>query len=122
MHGIVNHYGMIGLGHYVSYVRNPFDDKWYRYDDLYRDEVSEDQLHKESAYLLFYVRKDLESKDLTDVLPDIEKDYFSGKPVKYNGLDGFIAQRPHRRRQQEGNYQAEELASYLNSNNRRFGT
>ena len=42
LHGIVNHYGTLGFGHYVSFVRNPFDDKWYRYDDLYREEVTED--------------------------------------------------------------------------------
>ena len=62
LHGIVNHYGTLGFGHYVSFVKNQFDEKWYRYDDLSREEVSEDQLHKESAYLLFYIRKDLHEK------------------------------------------------------------
>ena len=56
LHGIVNHYGTLGFGHYVSFTRNPFDQKWYRYDDLNREEVQEEELHKESAYLLFYVR------------------------------------------------------------------
>ena len=65
MHGVVNHYGTLGFGHYVSFTKNPFDGKWYRYDDLYRDEVGEDELHKDSAYLLFYIRKDVESKDLS---------------------------------------------------------
>jgi len=64
LHGIVNHYGQLGFGHYVSYARNPFEEKWYRYDDLYREEVNEDQINKESAYLLFYVRKDMDSKTL----------------------------------------------------------
>ena len=65
LHGVVNHYGTLGFGHYVSFTKNPFDGKWYRYDDLYRDEVGEDELHKDSAYLLFYIRKDVESKDLS---------------------------------------------------------
>lgn len=82
LHGIVNHYGTLGFGHYVSFVKNHFEGKWYRYDDLSRDEVQEDHIHKESAYLLFYVRKDLESKAIADVMPDIEKDVFVGKPVK----------------------------------------
>lgn len=42
LHGIVNHYGTLGFGHYVSYTKNPFDGKWYRYDDLYREEVTEE--------------------------------------------------------------------------------
>ena len=82
LHGIVNHYGTLGFGHYVSYSKNAFDDKWYRYDDLYREEVTEDKINKESAYLLFYVRKDLDGKGLAQVMPNIESDYFAGKPVK----------------------------------------
>jgi len=31
--GIVNHYGSLTYGHYVSVVKNPFDGHWYRYDD-----------------------------------------------------------------------------------------
>lgn len=62
LHGMVNHYGTLGFGHYVSYTKNHIDKKWYRYDDLYREEVSEDSLHKASAYLLFYVRKDIAEK------------------------------------------------------------
>ena len=84
LHGMVNHYGTLGFGHYVSYTKNHFDQKWYRYDDLSREEVSEDQLHKASAYLLFYVRKDVEAKQFEQIMPDIERDYFAGKPVKIN--------------------------------------
>lgn len=92
LHGIVNHYGTLGFGHYVCYTKNPFDAKWYRYDDLIREEVSEEHIHKESAYLLFYVRKDLESKELEQVYPNIEHDYFAGKPIKLNGQDGFVTE------------------------------
>lgn len=37
LHGIVNHYGTLGFGHYVSFVKNEFDEKWYRYDDMKRE-------------------------------------------------------------------------------------
>ena len=92
LHGMVNHYGTLGFGHYVSYTKNHNDSKWYRYDDLYREEVTEDQLHKESAYLLFYVRKDLDSKLLEQVMPNIEDEYFAGKPVKFQNADGFVVE------------------------------
>ena len=94
LHGVVNHYGTLGFGHYVSFTRNPFDQKWYRYDDLVREEVTEEELHKESAYLLFYIRKDLETKNLATVMPNIESDVFAGKPVKYNKEDGFVVENP----------------------------
>lgn len=92
LHGMVNHYGTLGFGHYVSYTKNHFDQKWYRYDDLSREEVSEDQLHKASAYLLFYVRKDIETKQFEQIMPNIEREYFAGKPVKIDQKDGFVVE------------------------------
>lgn len=62
LHGIVNHYGTLGFGHYVSFVRNYFEQTWYKYEDEERTEVKEEQLEKESAYLLFYIRKDVIGK------------------------------------------------------------
>lgn len=86
----MNHYGTLGFGHYVCYTKNPFDGKWYRYNDLVREEVTEEELHKEAAYLLFYIRKDVDGRELESLFPNIEKDVFIGKPVKVNGKDGFI--------------------------------
>ena len=93
MHGTVNHYGTLGFGHYVSFVKNAFDQTWYKYDDNVRQEVKEDQIEKESAYLLFYIRKDVIDKDLSQLLPNIETSLFPGKPVRVKGLtpkEGFI--------------------------------
>ena len=78
----------------MSYTRNPFEEKWYKYDDFHREEVNENHINKESAYLLFYVRKDMELKDLSQVMPDISKDYFVGKPIKINNQEGFITENP----------------------------
>lgn len=36
------------------------------------------------------MRKDLETKDLNQVMPNIEREFFTGKPVKMNNLDGFV--------------------------------
>ena len=91
LHGIVNHYGTLGFGHYISFTRNPFDNKWYKYDDLNREEVPEEKIHKESAYLLFYIRKDVLEQSLNQVIPNIESDMFPGKPIKtHKGDDGFV--------------------------------
>ena len=51
-------------------------------------------MHKDSAYLLFYLRKDVEGKNLAQVFPNIQSDYFVGKPVKLQGSDGFVTGNP----------------------------
>jgi hypothetical protein len=93
LHGVVNHYGSLGFGHYVSFTKNAFDNNWYKYDDNIREQVKEEEIEKESAYLLFYVRKDIPDKDVSQILPNIEESVFLGKPVKtVGGKDGFIVE------------------------------
>ena len=36
LYGIVNHYGSLSFGHYVSIVKNLEENKWYKYDDSAR--------------------------------------------------------------------------------------
>ena len=59
LYGLINHTGTLHFGHYVSIVKNPNDSKWYKYDDSFRTPITEDQIRKEDAYILFYMRKDL---------------------------------------------------------------
>lgn len=67
--GVINHYGSLTYGHYVSNVKNPYNHRWYKYDDHYRHEIQESQISKESAYILFYIRKDIHNKGLNDIFP-----------------------------------------------------
>lgn len=91
LHGVVNHYGTLGFGHYVSFTKNPYDNKWYKYDDQTREEIKEEQIHKESAYILFYLRKDMKGKDIEAFFPNINTAMFPGRPVKtHTGLEGFV--------------------------------
>jgi len=71
----------MSYGHYLSYLLNSFDNKWYKYDDSYREVIPESSVNKENAYILFYIRKDVASKSLTQIFPNIESDIFIGKPV-----------------------------------------
>jgi ubiquitin C-terminal hydrolase len=79
--GFVNHMGTLGNGHYTANVRNPFTRKWHVYDDHHVTEIQETSMTKEHAYLLFYVRKDMQGKGLRAAFPNIESDYFPGKPI-----------------------------------------
>ena len=88
--GFIDHYGTLTFGHYVSTVKNPFDGKWYRYDDQNRVGFSENRLFKENAYILFYQRKDVKNKSLNDLFPGIQE-IFPGKPVSTtDGQQGYV--------------------------------
>jgi ubiquitin C-terminal hydrolase len=66
LYGIINHYGSLSFGHYISTIKNFDENQWYQYDDSHRTQISEDQIQKEAAYILFYVRKDLQSMNSLD--------------------------------------------------------
>lgn len=85
----MNHYGSLTYGHYVSVVKNPYDHTWYKYDDQFRIPISESQIPKDSAYILFYVRKDTQHRKLHDIFPDPTQ-LFPGKPVRTKHGEGFI--------------------------------
>ena len=52
---VSNHYGGMGGGHYVAYGQNYFNKRWYKFDDSSVQEINEDQVVKESGYVLFYI-------------------------------------------------------------------
>lgn len=39
LYGMVNHYGSLSFGHYISIVKNLEENKWYKYDDSARIQV-----------------------------------------------------------------------------------
>mmetsp|Transcript_23239 Transcript_23239/g.22811 ORF Transcript_23239/g.22811 Transcript_23239/m.22811 type:complete len:207 (-) Transcript_23239:336-956(-) len=60
--GVINHYGMMNAGHYISFVKNQYNNNWYSYDDSACKELLESQVRTEGAYILFYKRKDVDAK------------------------------------------------------------
>ncbi|KRX04164.1 hypothetical protein PPERSA_11288 [Pseudocohnilembus persalinus] len=62
--GIVNHSGSLSGGHYTSECMNPYDHRWYRFNDSHVSEVNMDQTQYDtsgspSPYILFYVKRNL---------------------------------------------------------------
>jgi ubiquitin carboxyl-terminal hydrolase 4/11/15 len=58
---ISNHYGSLGGGHYTAFVRGRDDTtQWYRCDDSNVSRCDVSSICTEAAYVLFYVRKDVE--------------------------------------------------------------
>lgn len=63
--GIVNHYGTMNRGHYMSTVRNERTGEWIQYDDSSCKLLTKfNEVHTNNAYILFYRRKDLDKKPL----------------------------------------------------------
>lgn len=62
--GVVNHYGGLGGGHYTANALNMIDNRWREYSD---DRVSvvenEADLVTSAAYVLFYSRRGISSKN-----------------------------------------------------------
>uniref|UniRef100_A0A6B2LH68 ubiquitinyl hydrolase 1 n=1 Tax=Arcella intermedia TaxID=1963864 RepID=A0A6B2LH68_9EUKA len=64
----LNHYGQMRSGHYTAFAKNKNDKKWYCFDDG-RCSVVEDvtTLQSKAAYLLFYIRKNHEPIDFSQI-------------------------------------------------------
>ncbi|CAF4722565.1 unnamed protein product [Rotaria sp. Silwood1] len=71
LYALVCHYGVIGGGHYVAFVKNHTNQQWYCFNDSSCKPVSESVLEQcsSSAYLLFYER---ESLDHRCYMPNVE--------------------------------------------------
>ncbi len=64
---VSNHYGGMGGGHYVAYAQNYFNKRWYKFDDSHVQEIDESMVVKDSGYVLFYRRKDVDKLNLDDI-------------------------------------------------------
>jgi ubiquitin carboxyl-terminal hydrolase 8 len=56
--GVCNHAGGAGFGHYYSYCKHK-DGNWYEFNDRSVSQINEDRLVSNSAYCLFYRKKNL---------------------------------------------------------------
>ncbi|CDW80741.1 ubiquitin carboxyl-terminal hydrolase 11 [Stylonychia lemnae] len=87
LYAVVNHFGTINRGHYTSAVKNLQTNNWVSYDDSSVKDIPESKVRSQYAYILFYQRKDLISKNLRQVFPFISQydkyNLFRGKPIKH---------------------------------------
>ncbi|XP_052129937.1 ubiquitin carboxyl-terminal hydrolase 15 [Frankliniella occidentalis] len=58
--GVCNHYGNLAGGHYTAYGLNKVENAWYLFDDNHVRKASESSVVSNSAYVLFYMRRDAE--------------------------------------------------------------
>ena len=88
---MVDHYGIIGGGHYVASVRHMNSDKWYLFDDTNVKEQpelsSQETIVSSAAYILFYRAK------VTPKTPTSPRDPGSAKLQALQAKSASVAKR-----------------------------
>ena len=91
--GIVNHMGTLHYGHYTAYARN-IDNEWYEYNDSdVSTTVGAKEIISSKAYILVYLRKDLDE-------------------IKYDDIDTSIDSEAEDKDEKEINEKAEDYISF----------
>lgn len=76
LYGVIVHKGTAGQGHYYGYIKHK--GIWYEANDHKISKVSEEQVLKQSAYMLFY---DLKSNSNFLIIPDKFKQPFKKRKI-----------------------------------------
>ena len=76
-----NHFGSLGFGHYTAFAQNWKTGEWYNYDDSSHSRCNESKIVSESAYNLFYRKRNY--LDLENI--DYDKIRLEGDPSYLNG-------------------------------------
>jgi hypothetical protein len=66
LYGVVHHQGALSGGHYVASLKSELDGKWRLFNDAQIYELSSRDVVDPSAYILFYVRRDVKGATLED--------------------------------------------------------
>ncbi|KAK2543735.1 ubiquitin carboxyl-terminal hydrolase 31 [Columba livia] len=57
LYAVCNHHGTMQGGHYTAYCKNSVDGQWYCFDDSEVQQLAENEVCKQTAYILFYQRR-----------------------------------------------------------------
>ncbi|XP_056153201.1 ubiquitin carboxyl-terminal hydrolase 31-like [Lampris incognitus] len=57
LYAVCNHHGTMQGGHYTAHCKNSIDGQWYCFDDSDVHAISDDEVCKQTAYILFYQRR-----------------------------------------------------------------
>lgn len=90
LYGVVHHLGALSGGHYVASIRSEIDGKWRLFNDAQVTEISSRDIVDASAYILFYVRRDVKTTALEDFWDTTQQD---GRGVTEEQIDKLVKQR-----------------------------
>jgi ubiquitin carboxyl-terminal hydrolase 4/11/15 len=93
LYAVVHHLGALSGGHYVASVCSEKDGKWRIFNDAQVTEVCSKDIVDASAYILFYLRRDMKNVALEDVWDTTSR---TGEGVTEDQIDKLVKQRSER--------------------------
>ena len=66
LYGVVHHQGALSGGHYVASLKSETDGQWRLFNDAQVYEIHSRDVVDSSAYILFYIRRDVKNLNLSD--------------------------------------------------------
>ena len=66
LYGVVHHQGALSGGHYVASLKSDTDGQWRLFNDAQIFEIHSRDVVDSSAYILFYIRRDVKDMKLSD--------------------------------------------------------
>jgi Ubiquitin carboxyl-terminal hydrolase len=66
LYGVVHHQGALSGGHYVASLKSEIDGQWRLFNDAQIYEIHSRDVVDSSAYILFYIRRDMKNARLSD--------------------------------------------------------
>ncbi|EEC46263.1 predicted protein [Phaeodactylum tricornutum CCAP 1055/1] len=66
LYGVVHHQGALSGGHYVASLKSEFDGQWRLFNDAQIYEIHDRDVVDASAYILFYIRRDVSKAHLSN--------------------------------------------------------
>lgn len=66
LYGVVHHQGALSTGHYVASLKSEIDGQWRLFNDAQMYEIHSRDVVDSSAYILFYIRRDVKNLKLSD--------------------------------------------------------
>ena len=66
LYGVVHHQGALSGGHYVASLKSEIDGQWRLFNDAHIYEIHSRDVVDSSAYILFYIRRDVKDLKLED--------------------------------------------------------
>lgn len=71
LYAVVNHVGALATGHYFAYIRSEIDGRWKCFNDHQCKEIDAKEVVSSSAYILFYIRRDMQYLSIEDLFPPV---------------------------------------------------
>ena len=93
LYGVVHHQGALSTGHYVASLKSEIDGQWRLFNDAQIFEIHPKDVVDSSAYLLFYIRRDVAGQKLSDFWDVTKRD---GEGITEEEMDSLLKGRSDR--------------------------